>query len=106
MNAAAAGSAVHAVEACGVSKVYGRERALAPTTLGLRAGEATALLGPNGAGKSTLLAILAGLLRPTSGEVRFGGRASTVEDRARIGLIAHDALCYPDLTGRENLRFF
>ncbi|HEX9105093.1 MAG TPA: ATP-binding cassette domain-containing protein, partial [Polyangia bacterium] len=42
------------VDARGLTKVYGRQRALAGVDLTLRAGEATALLGPNGAGKSTL----------------------------------------------------
>jgi heme exporter protein A len=96
------------VEARGVTKVYGRQRALAGVDLTLRAGEAVALLGPNGAGKSTLVGILSTLLPPTAGEVRIGGRDAHEDDAVRgaIGVIAHESLCYGDLTGRENLLFF
>ena len=88
--------------------MYGRQRALAGVDLTLRAGEATALLGPNGAGKSTLVGILATLTTPSTGEVRYGGaRAGDDDDlRRAIGVIAHESLCYGDLTGRENLEFF
>jgi len=112
------------VDARGLTKVYGRQRALAGVDLTLRAGEATALLGPNGAGKSTLVGILATLVSPTAGSVRYGasgggvsgGGASSVasddaeladdELRGAIGVIAHESHCYGDLTGHENLVFF
>jgi heme exporter protein A len=107
------------VDARGLTKVYGRQRALAGVDLTLRAGEATALLGPNGAGKSTLVRILATLVSPTAGSVRYGasgGGAASVasndtqladdELRGAIGVIAHESHCYGDLTGHENLVFF
>jgi ABC-type multidrug transport system ATPase subunit len=93
------------VEAKGISRVYGRQRALQRLDLTLAPGSATALLGPNGAGKSTLCGILATLVRPSTGEVRFGGAAGAAA-RAAIGLCAHDSLCYGDLSARENLLFF
>src|SRR5437879_11919159 len=78
-----------AVEAHGLTKVFGRQRALAGVDLTLRAGEATALLGPNGAGKSTLVGILATLVSPTAGSVRYGGPAASADgardDRERSG---------------------
>src|SRR5260370_17624218 len=97
-----------AVEARGLTKVFGRQRALAGVDLTLRAGEATALLGPNGAGKSTLVGILATLVSPSAGEVRYGGANGRDDDELRgaIGVIAHESLCYGDLSGRENLIFF
>ncbi|HEX8954475.1 MAG TPA: ABC transporter ATP-binding protein, partial [Polyangia bacterium] len=101
------------VDARGLTKVYGRQRALAGVDLTLRAGEATALLGPNGAGKSTLVGILSTLVSPTAGSVRYGGAdaasAAQPEDdelRGAIGIIAHESHCYGDLTGHENLVFF
>jgi heme exporter protein A len=101
------------VEARGLTKVYGRQRALAGVDLTLRAGEATALLGPNGAGKSTLVGILSTLVSPTSGSVRYGGASPTAdaepdddELRGTIGVIAHESHCYGDLSGHENLVFF
>jgi heme exporter protein A len=95
------------VEARAVSKVFGRQRALHGVDLTLRAGEVTALLGANGAGKSTLVGILATLVAPSSGEVRYGGAVADDDAlRGAIGLIAHESLCYADLSGRENLEFF
>jgi ABC-type multidrug transport system ATPase subunit len=92
-----------------VSRTFGRRRAL--TRVSFRAGRGTilGLLGPNGAGKSTMLSILATLMRPSSGRVRFG-QLDPVEAgaslRARIGVLGHDLFLYPELTARENLVFF
>jgi heme exporter protein A len=94
------------VEARGVARVYGRQRALAGVDLKLRTGEAVALLGPNGAGKSTLVSILATLVTPSSGHVSYGGHGPDEELRRAIGVIAHESLCYGDLSGRENVEFF
>jgi ABC-2 type transport system ATP-binding protein len=54
-----------------VSKYYGASRGLATMNLEVESGEIIGLLGPNGSGKSTLLRLAAGLLTPTSGEVRI-----------------------------------
>ena len=100
------------VDARGLTKVYGRQRALAGVDLTLRAGEATALLGPNGAGKSTLVGILATLVSPTRGQVRYGAPSDEPATRRRRAARAPSAssrtsrCCYGDLTGRENLIFF
>ena len=92
-----------------VSRHYGRRRALARVSLECRAGEVLGLLGPNGAGKSTLLSILATLLAPSTGDVRYGAvtaREAGAELRARLGFLSHDLHLYPELTARENLQFF
>ena len=97
------------VEVRDVSRHFGRRRALSHITFEARAGRIVGLLGPNGAGKSTMLAVLATLLRPTSGEVRFGSLAAGVHGaalRARVGVLGHDLFLYPELTARENLSFF
>jgi ABC-type multidrug transport system ATPase subunit len=97
------------VEVVAVSRHFGRRRALAKTTLTFRAGQVTGLFGPNGAGKTTLLGILSTLVRPTSGEVRYGGataRALGDPLRGRIGVLGHDLFLYGDLSARENLEFF
>ena len=95
------------VELRGVNKSYGRVAALRAIDLRIEAGGACVLMGSNGAGKSTLLSILATLLRPSSGEVRYG---STIVGgaivRSQIGLCSHSTLCYGDLSGRENLELF
>jgi heme exporter protein A len=89
-----------------VTKVFGPTRALAGVTLELVAGTVTVLRGPNGSGKSTLLQILSTLMRPTSGSVRYGEVAAEGGGallRARLGVLWHASLLYPDLTARENL---
>jgi len=96
------------VSAANVSRAFGRRRVLADVSFTCRRGDVLGLLGPNGAGKSTLLAILATLLAPSSGEVQYDGRAARGDAavRGRIGWLGHELQLYPELTGRENLRFF
>jgi len=99
----------HDIEVRGVSRRYGRRRALVRANLTCRAGEVVGLFGPNGAGKSTLLGIVSTLMRPSEGEVRYGGRPAAEWGeglRARIGVLGHDLYLYGDLTARENLEFF
>lgn len=62
------------VEVVGVSMHYGKVEALRDVHLSFETGALTSLLGPSGCGKTTLLKIVAGLLRPSAGEVRVGGR--------------------------------
>jgi heme exporter protein A len=105
----AAGLSFDRVEVVDVSRHFGRRRALAHVTLEGRAGEIVGLFGPNGAGKSTLLAILSTLMRPSTGEVRYGTRRAAEGGaalRQAIGILAHELFVYGDLTARENLQFF
>lgn len=97
------------VELGDVSRHFGRRRAVSHVSLTMAAGDILGLLGPNGAGKSTLIGMLATLVAPTSGTVRYGGRAARDAGagvRGRIGLLAHELHLYPELTARQNLEFF
>ena len=96
-----------AIEVVGVSRIFGRRRAVDGVTLSVPAGDCLALFGPNGAGKTTLLRLIAGLLRPSAGAVRVGGRAlrDDVDARAHVGLISHQSMLYRALTARENVEF-
>jgi ABC-type multidrug transport system ATPase subunit len=92
-----------------VSRHFGRRRALARISFEARRGEILGLLGPNGAGKSTLLAMLATLLKPTTGRIVYGDRDAAglgAALRGRIGVLGHDLYLYPELTAHENLAFF
>jgi len=89
-------------------KSFGESEALRGIELVLRAGESLALFGPNGAGKTTLLRILAGLVRPSGGVIRFAGSDLITwgaEARRHIGLVSHKTFLHQDLTAEENLRF-
>ncbi len=74
----------------------------------LEAGDALVLRGPNGSGKSSLLRLLAGLLPPAAGSLRWRGhefRADDPEHRARIHFVGHLDAGKANLTVRENLAF-
>ncbi|MCI0424927.1 MAG: ABC transporter ATP-binding protein [Actinobacteria bacterium] len=72
-------------------------------------GETFGLLGPNGAGKTTSISMVAGLLERDAGTVEVAGEKispRSTKGKAAIGLVPQDLAIYPDLTARENLRFF
>jgi ABC-2 type transport system ATP-binding protein len=92
-----------------VRKRYASAEVLRGVSFQLAAGEFFGLLGPNGAGKTTLISILTGLATASGGEVRLDGQRFTPHDRRLrelIGLAPQELALYPDLTARENLRFF
>jgi heme exporter protein A len=92
--------------AVGLERSFGPLRALRGVDLQVRPGDALVVVGPNGAGKTTLLRVLAGLARPSAGEVRVLGRRlerSAPEARRPIGFVSHQSLLYDDLTVRENV---
>jgi ABC-type multidrug transport system ATPase subunit len=95
------------VQARGLVKVYGPTRALVGLDATFDAGVVTAVEGHNGSGKSTLLSLLAQLTRPTRGEILYGDHpARGSELRGCIGVLAHAAMVYPDLSGLENLALY
>jgi ABC-2 type transport system ATP-binding protein len=97
-----------AVAIAGVSKSYGRVRALHDVSFTVQPGAVTALLGLNGAGKTTLFQILTGLFVPDAGRVTVGGhdmaRAPTAA-LARMGIVFQQPVLDLDLTVAQNLRF-
>lgn len=87
-----------------VRKTYGPVRALAGVTLQFETGRVSVLCGANGSGKSTVLAIVGTLAKATSGRVDHGDLGkSRAEVRRTLGWVGHESLCYPDLTGLENV---
>ena len=97
-----------AIDLRGLVRRYGERAALDGVSVQVPEGATLVVFGPNGAGKSTLLRVLATLLRPHAGEARVLGEQLPERDwavRGRVGLLAHDALLYRDLSARENLRF-
>jgi putative ABC transport system ATP-binding protein len=106
---------VAAARATGVTKAYGtgdaRVLALDDVSVSIESGRFTAIMGPSGSGKSTLLHVLAGLDRPTSGQIFVGDaditamndRQLTLLRRDRIGFIFQAFNLLPTLTAAENI---
>lgn len=87
---------------------YGKARALEDINIGLERGEFLALIGPNGAGKTTLLNTIAGLLKPTTGEIQFrGARIDLIPAyevvKLRMSLCPENRHLGPEMTVQENL---
>ena len=95
---AATGQESTTLAAVELTKRFGARTALKAISFELVAGELVALIGPNGAGKTTLLSMLAGVQRPSSGEVTLPPE--------RIGWVPQQPALYSRLSVAENLRLF
>jgi len=99
----------YAIHAEGLTKHYGKTKALDGVDLAVPEGTVLGVLGPNGAGKTTAVRILATLLRPDAGHAVVAGH-DVVRDpttvRRSIGLTGQYASVDEQLTGRENLELF
>jgi putative ABC transport system ATP-binding protein len=105
----------NAARASGVTKAYGEGEAqvlaLDDVSVEIETGRFTAIMGPSGSGKSTLLHVLAGLDRPTSGEIYIGDteisgmndKSLTLLRRDKIGFIFQSFNLLPTLTAAENI---
>ena len=102
-------------QAVNLTKIYGsgeaEVRALDGVTVGFTPGSFSAIMGPSGSGKSTLMHCLAGLDRPTSGQVYLGGaeitglrdRELTAVRRDQVGFVFQAFNLLPTLTAKENI---
>jgi branched-chain amino acid transport system ATP-binding protein len=91
-----------------VSRNFGGIRAIDDLSFALKEGEIVALIGPNGAGKTTLVNLLTGVLRPSSGHIRFEGQDVTAQrpfEAARRGLARTFQIVqpFPKMTVLENV---
>lgn len=96
------------IEIRDLTKSYGEIAALRGISASIGRGEVVGLLGPNGAGKTTTMKILAGFLRPTSGEARVAGFDPVTEPLAvqsRIGYLPENAPLYHDMLVQDMLLF-
>ncbi len=90
-------------------KRFGDRVAVDGVGFSIASGETYGLLGPNGAGKTTTVSMVCGLLERDGGEVVVAGIPVTpnaTKAKAAIGLVPQEIALYPDLSGKENLRFF
>ena len=97
------------IQVQGLSKSFGKVKAVQNVSFSAPDGQITGLLGPNGAGKSTTLRMLYTLLKPENGSAQVDGfdvRQSPLEVQRRIGVLADARGLYPRLTTRENIRYY
>jgi NitT/TauT family transport system ATP-binding protein len=112
------GTAIPAIEVRGVEKVFWEWkkrrfssvpvrgfRALAPSSFSIRPGEFVSIVGPSGCGKSTLLSMIAGLTKPSAGEITVGSRKVTGPGGQETGMVFQSIGLYPWLTAEENVMF-
>ena len=94
-----------AISASQLSKRYGRRYAVEEIGFTIQAGEVVGFLGPNGAGKTTTLRMLAGLIRPSSGEARILDERVPGPALLRVGTMIEEPAFYPYLSGYHNLHY-
>jgi ABC-2 type transport system ATP-binding protein len=96
------------IQLFGLTKKYGSFTAVDRVSLRVPKGSLYGFLGPNGAGKTTTLRMIAGILRPTAGQVLIGGddvARVPLAAKMRLGFIPDRPFVYDKLTGAEFLRF-
>ena len=92
------------LEISSLVKLYGKKTAVDDLSFSVARGDIFALLGPNGAGKTTTLKMISGLIIPDSGVVTLDGQpVSTV--REKIAYVPDEPTIFPNLSGREFLRY-
>jgi len=96
------------IDVQGLTKEYGRLRAVDDLSFRVEPGQVLGFLGPNGAGKTTTMRIVAGFLPATSGRVLVCGadiETQSVQAKRRIGYLPEGAPSYPEMTPRSFLEF-
>ncbi|QNK59334.1 ABC transporter ATP-binding protein [Paenibacillus sp. PAMC21692] len=89
------------LEVSGLSRSFGSVQAVKGIEFSVGEGRCVALLGPNGAGKTTTIRMLAGLLKPTSGAIKYAGQSERADVREGIGYLPQSPAFYPWMTGQE-----
>lgn len=96
------------IKVIGLQKTFDNGfEALKKVDFAIERGELVCLLGPSGCGKSTMLNLIAGLLQPTDGDIRFNGQSviKTEPKDRNIGFVFQNYALYPHMTVLENIMF-
>ena len=94
------------VEAKMVGKRYMRKQAVKDVSLVLEDGKVYALLGPNGSGKTTFMKMVAGLVKPTSGELYYDNGAIGVESKKKVAYMSTEPFFYSYMTVKHVGQYF
>jgi ABC-2 type transport system ATP-binding protein len=96
------------IHVTGLTKDYGKRRAISNLNFDVNKGEIVGFLGPNGAGKTTTMRILTGYMPPTSGKVEIGGYdviENPLEVRRMVGYLPETVPLYSDMTVFDYLMY-
>jgi len=88
----------------GLSKNYGRIRAVDNLSMDVKRGQVFGILGPNGSGKTTTLGIVLSVINPSGGSFSWFGKTPSKADRKAIGAILEVPIFYPYMSGERNLQ--
>ena len=90
----------------GLTKCYGKQKALDGIDLTVNRGEICGLIGKNGAGKTTLMKVITGLTCVDNGTFELFGKADVKEERTRIGCIIDSPAFFGNLSAYDNLKYY
>src|SRR6201988_1756873 len=95
------------IELAGLTKTFGRTRAVDDLTCSVEPGMVTGFLGPNGAGKTTTIRLILGLDRPTAGTATIDGKPyRDLKDSLRkVGALLDARQAHPNRSARNHLRW-
>jgi ABC-type multidrug transport system ATPase subunit len=87
----------------GLTKTFGRIKAVNNISFDVKAGQVFGMLGPNGSGKTTTLGMLMGVINPTAGDFKWFNEEPSHQTRKKIGAVLEHPIFYPYLSGQKNL---
>jgi len=96
----------HVLQTNGLTKVYGKKIAVNGVSMNVKKGDIYGFIGRNGAGKTTFIRMVSGLARPTSGSIRLFESDDIDKQRHRIGTMIENPAVFPNMTARDNLRYY
>ena len=90
----------------GLTKKYGKEKAVNNVSLNIEKGDIYGLIGKNGAGKTTIMKIICGLISQDQGDIKLFESSDLKRGRKRIGATIEQPALYPYMTAKENLIYY
>ena len=97
------------LEVQNIVKRYSKRDVVDNISLSIEAGDVVGILGENGAGKSTFMAMVATLIKPTSGDILYNGESIVKKPgiiRGKIGYVPQDIALYEELSGIDHLKYW
>lgn len=89
-----------------LTKKFGAKTAVDGVSVAMESGHIYAMLGPNGSGKTTWMKMAAGLIKPTSGEVKFAGKPVGIESRKEVAYMSTEPYFYAWMSIRDAGKYY